>query len=502
MEAVRLQTVAKGYHRVHPLFGWGIGLGLTFLLGALFSWAAFSAHIGALSGLLLIGWAIWAWCYPQLALACLLLVWLTLYQRASLPLLQMEGGWNRGGLSLGDLLWFVFALIWLIQYASTRNGLRFAVGKCSTLFTLLLMLYLGFSVLLPLLGGLVGGWPPSYAIPGLRHLQWASFALFSGWLVRQDGILPTWRLLLTVFTLAGILHALYALLQLLVPLGIAPSEWLLPDQIFAQRFATTWFFYPRTTGLLVNPNSYGLFGAVLLLLLSASLLSRASPGVGKGVLMGIASVWAVATSASRSALVGLAVGLFVIATMSVLQAILKRDEKGILSGIGFVMGLLLITGITLATLWLLLPPHLLNRVALVLSVALEGSAVDPNAIGRLDLWEQGLQAFEERFPFGTWVPAGYALGIPLDSYYVSLLVQGTPLYLGLFLLLLGGIMRLAWRKGFVNKPLMGGAGLALAGVAILIGVASFTLSPLQEPQTLVPFWFLLGVGIASADSKR
>jgi hypothetical protein len=497
-----MQASAKGYSAVHGFLGWGAGIGLTLPLGGLFSLAEPSVAMGAVSGLLLIGWAIWGWFYPQLALACLLLLWLTLYQRASLPLFQVEGGWNRGGLGLGDLLWFVFALIWLIQRTSTRNGLPFARGKRPDLLALLLMLYLGFSVLLPILGVLIGGWSPSYAVPGVRHLQWASFALFGYWLVRRYGIEYVGRLLLTVLALAGVLHALYTLIQLLAPLGAVPWEWLLPDQIFAERFATTWFFYPRTTGLLVNPNSYGLFGAVVLLVLSAFLLSRASLGTGNGFLMGIAGVWAVATSASRTALVGLVTGLLVISTMSALQAILRRDEKSIFHVIGFIMGLFLIIGVTIVSLWLILPAHLLERVTLVLRVALEGSAVDPNAIGRFDLWGQGLQAFEERFPFGTWVPAGYALGIPLDSYYVSLLVQGTPLYLGLFLILLGAIMGRAWRMGLVNKPPTGGTALALAGIVALIGVASFTLSPLQEPQTLVPFWFLLGVGIATTGSKR
>jgi hypothetical protein len=497
-----MQVVVDRSRAMHGVLGWGVGIGLTLLLGALFSLAEPSLAMRSVSGLLLIGWAIWGWFYPQLALACLLLTWLTLYQRANLPLFQVEGGWNRGGLSLGDLLWLIFMLVWLLRWIIAKKGVRLVVSRCMDPLLLLLVPYLGLAILLPILGVLIRGWQLSYAMPGaLRPLQWVSFTLFGYWLIRRYGSRYAWHLLLKVFALASVLHALHAFIQALVLLHILPGEWLALDYIFAQRFPFNWIDDLRATGLFVNPNNYGLFGAIVLLLLGASILARALPSRGVGFVLGITGAWAIASSASRTAAAGLIAGWLVMGIMAGLQAFLKRDEKSIPRVMGFALWLLLITFLTAMLLWLLLPDYLLERINRVLDIAFMGSQQDTSASGRLEAWKLGVQAFEERFPFGTWVPSEFALGIALDNHYMSLMVEGTPFYLGLFIMLLGGIIGHTWRTMLVYKHPADVAAVALAGCVALVAAGSFTLAPLREIQVLVPFWFLLGLNWRGATPK-
>ena len=501
MAVIQVQTAAREYSPTLSLREWGIGAVLTLLLGALFVAAEPSITTGVASSLLLCGWAIWAWRYPRWAFACLLLVWLTVYNRASLPLFQVEGGLNRGGLSLGDLLWFIFALVWLSQRNALNNTLGFIRNKQSNSLLLLVLVYVVISFFLPIWGVLTVGWPPSYAIPGMRHLQWSSFALFSIWLVHQYGVQSAWRLLLTVLTLASVVHALYALIQYLATPGTISVEWLFLDKIFADRFTTTYFFYPRTTGLLTNPNHLGLFGAAVLLILIASLLARSPLGTGNAVLMVLSGLWVILTSASRSALVGVVLSWGVLSIVSVLQAMLQHNKNTLHYRISILTGLFVVLGIATILLWMLTPEPVRKRAEMLIGVALEGASEDPNAIGRLDAWAQALQNYDERFPLGTWVPASYALGTFVDNYYVCLIVQGTPLYMGLFICLLSAVVQQALRAGLANDPPVVGTALALLGIVTLVGITSFFLSPLETAHIVALFWFLLGVGIAAPNRR-
>jgi hypothetical protein len=454
-----------------------------------------SGTLWLLSALLLIGWSVWAWFHPLAAFGCLVWVWITVYARASLPLFQVEGLGNRGGLALGDLLWLAFIGLWLARaLLSEKIPLKLPKWYIDPLL-LGLLPYLGLSVLLPLLG-VLGGWSPSFAIPGLRHLQWVSFAWIGYALCRQYGMLPLGRSTLIIFTLSGILHAAHALIQLLVPLGVLPSDWLVLDQTFASRFAVTWFFYPRTTGLLVNPNSYGLFGMVLLLIWGACLLARVRLGRGLSAFLVLSGLWAMLTSASRTAIVGLTAGAFLLWAAVLLKGVATRDRKDVAQAVGLLLKVVsvLIAGFTLTA--LLLPPHLFQRLAMLTEIITAGAEVDPNAVGRFDLWASALQAYEERYVAGTWVPAGYALASPIDSYYVTLLVQGTAIYLMAFLVWLFVLLMRGWQMTQATVPVVAAIGLATIGLNASVAATSLTLSPLLEPQVLTPFWLLTGFGLA------
>jgi hypothetical protein len=497
MAATQVQTVAREYTPAPALGEWGIGAVLTLLLSALFMAAEPSAAIGIASLFLLCGWIIWAWRYPRWALACLFLAWITIYNRATLPLFQVEGGLNRGGLSLGDLLWVGFTLAWLAQRNAFKETLSFIIDKRYNPLLFLVLTYIAISFSLPFLGVWIFGWSPSYAIPGVRHLQWSSFALFSIWLMRQYGVLSTWRLMLTVLTIASVLHASYALIQYLATFGTISIEWLFLDKVVTERFESTYFFYPRTTGLLTNPNNLGLFGASVLSILLASYLARAPIGSVSALLMSLSAGWVLATSASRTALVGVLITLGALSVIAVLQTTLRSDGNSMHYRVGCLIRLLLILSVATVFLWFLTPEHSRERIILLIDVAIRGASEDPNAIGRLNAWERALRSYEEQFPLGTWVPAGYALDTFVDSYYVCLIVQGTPVYMGLFICLLIAVLSRAWEAGLANDTSVAGAGLALLGMTILVGIASTTLIPLENAHVIPLFWFLLGVGVGT-----
>ncbi len=491
-----VRATPAGSEAIASTGAWLIGAGLTVALCLLFMLGMPSATFWAVAGFLLLAWGLWAWKYPLPAFACLVFVWITVYNRAALPVFQVEGLGNRGGVALGDLLWIICFGIWLLQRVRlSRWHFAFSIERVDILLVYLVP-YLLLSVLLPILGVLMGGWSPSFAIPGVRHLQWVSLALMSYWAVRTHGLEHLWRVMLWVFVVASIAHTLHALIQLLAPLGVLSSDWLILDKEFAQRFTATWFFYPRTTGLLVNPNSYGLFGAVVLLLLSACLLARLRLRFGATWLLGLSGLWAVLSSASRSAIVGLVSGALVLGAIVLMRAMLTHDERYLVRLAGFTGKVVIVLGIVPALADALLPSHLLERVVLLAGVVMEGAEIDPNAIGRFDLWESALQAYETEFVWGTWVPAGYALKSPVDSYYVSLLVQGTPLYLLVFLIALLGVLWRGWQMTLTSLPLTVAAGLALIAIEALIAASSLTLSPLLETQTLTSFWLLVGAGLA------
>lgn len=498
--------VGTAYHeRVPSTAGWVYGMSLTLILGVLFSMLEPSGIFWAVVAALLTSWSIWAWSQPLPAFGTLIFVWITFYTRASLPLFQVEGGWNRGGVGLGDLLWLIYMGVLLFQVLQLRHGHLFTLSRRIDPLILLIFPYTILSVFLPVLGVLVFGYPPSNAIPGIRHLQWTSFALLGYWFYRRYGTESVRWALLFPFTLAGIVHALYALVQLLAPMGVLPQEWLSLDKVFAERYATTWFFYPRTTGLLVNPNSYGLLGSVLIILLSALLLAGIRIRLSVTISLGLAGVWAIATSASRSAIVGVLAGVMLMGIASMLKGFALRDAHCLYRLVGFSLKILAVVATVSIVAWLFLPHHLTERMMLLVGVVSEGAEVDPNAIGRFNLWEQALRLYEEQAPLGTWVPAGYAFNNPIDSYYVSLLTQGTPLYLLTFLMLLFGVVGCGWQvrmrifentQGEMKVCQKDWIGLAMMGIGALIGGASFTLSPLQETQTLAPFWLLIGIGLA------
>lgn len=494
LEFQRLSKSSTSKISILFLFKVGFGVLLTFILVGLFVLGEPTTLFWLLASTGLFLWSLWAFRQPVYAFSALLFVWITVYSRSTIPIFQVEGPGNRGGIALGDFLWLVLAGAVLLK--TLLRGIRLPKTPTVSVYTLLVAPYIILASILPLLGVTFEDWPLSYGLPGIRHLQWASFAFLAFCLARQFGAATVIYLLFTSVLLATVFHTVYSGLQVFASMELIPWEYLILDQLFSERFVETWFYYPRATGLLINPNSYGLLGALVFVIFVASILSGLRLGKRYKILMISGALWAVLVSGSRSAVLGILVAL-VIMYLSLLGTVgLERGGK--LLGRALRFGLFIVFTLTpLVTLaFAALPEVLRERLLRIAGILSQGAEVDPNATGRIEMWFEAIAEYWLNYPFGTLVPPSYALWLAIDSYYVVTLTQGTPIFLFSFLLFLFGAMLLGF--SLLNRSSVESkwVGLTLLGFSGVVAGASFTLSPLLQAQVIALFWSLLGLGFA------
>lgn len=445
----------------------------------------------ALAGISALWW-VFSFRDPLTSFGMVFFVWILAYSRLSVRIADIEGPGNRGGISLGDLLW-----LGLVLGIAVRILLRGRIGlpKPSTALVLLLP-YVVMAFLLPLIGVVVRDWPVSYALPGIRHVQWVSFAAIAFWLGRRYGVEKVFRRIVVVSALVAVLHGIYAALQLGYSLGFVSRGLLWLDDLFRLRSDYTWFFYPRATGLLVNPNSYGLLGAILFAT-ALSLWTSKFPARYPIVGMTVFSVWALVSSGSRSAVLGLVTAGVVTISASAFFSLRNRGSTLVLRVLRTTLLAATVVGVLLVIASPFVPPELGDRISRLFKVAIGGVAEDPNAVARVEMWREALREHWLHYPFGTLVPASYALMTAIDSYYITTWTQGTLLYTLLFVLALLGVLRLAFSllgRGYLGTAL----GLAVLGITGVVAGASLTLSPLLQSQVVALFWSLVGLGLALA----
>lgn len=141
-----------------------------------------------------------------------------------------------------------------------------------------------------------------------------------------------------------------------------------------------------------------------------------------------------------------------------------------------------------------MPVVLQERFTNLLSVLSAGVAADRNALARAEEWQHLWRIYESVYPLGTWVPASYATGSFVDSFYVFTALQGTPVLTLSWLLFLAAVIVLGWtaycRAGSLHEA---ACGLALAGWAGMLAGSSLSLSPMLMPHVIAPFWSVAGV---------
>lgn len=480
------RTGASGMHVWHDwLFMFTISLTLCWMFMLMPLSSALVVGAGVLLGL----WGLRAWRNLLVAYGALCFVWLTYYSRTILPIGLIEGAWLRGGVGLGDLLWLVFTGVWLLR--GLLKG-KVPLPKQLGLPLELPLPFIGLSVFLPILGVLVFGYPWSYIAPGVRHLQWFSFALFTYTLVRSYGGLAVLRTLVITLAISGLLHTSYGLLQLLAFQQVVPAELLLPDLEYLRRFAPEHnkLGLYRATGFAYDPNDLGLWGAIVF----QGALALSLVGVPRTrwvQVVGFAyGAFALLFSGSRSALLGSALGLVLqVACLLLVQpAAMHAKLNRLMQLVG--AGLVAFAGAALVAATIL--PYLLWRLSDALAVLESGVATDWSFIGRAIFWENALRAYEERYPFGSWVAATYALQDDIDNYYVFLLVQGTPILLGVFMMVLLGYGWTAVRLVKARMPEEQFVGFAALGVLGVVVGMSVAVNPLLSAVGIVPFWSILG----------
>ncbi|MGI6605099.1 MAG: O-antigen ligase family protein [bacterium] len=453
--------------------------------------------IGA--GLVGIAWLVVCLKRPLWSFNVLLLVFLVVYARLKLGGIEVEGPGNRGAIALGDVLWITMLVVWGARGFIPQNKLRLRIPVGRQLVPLLTMLpFVILATGLPVAGVLLGGWPVSYAIPGLRQLQWASFATLAYSMVRSYGPERVLQGITATVATAAFAHTIYGIVQLGYSVGWLSRTWVVLDDLFSKHNVDSWFYYPRLTGLLVNPNSYGLYGAFTLIVALAIIVVKAAPRravLAWTILM--CGGFALFFSASRSALLGLGVSMAMIICAALLSP--RLMSRILRVGVPLVMA----TFITFVVVSPIIPTILQERFFRFIQVFSEGVGADPNAVGRVDMWSDLWRIYITRYPFGTWVPTSYATGSAVDSFYVTTAVQGTPLFTLTWLGFLYGATVMGWRSyRRATVPLEGAAGLTVLGWSGIMAGSGLTLSPMLQPQLIVPLWTLIGVLLGCQRERR
>ena len=137
-----------------------------------------------------------------------------------------------------------------------------------------------------------------------------------------------------------------------------------------------------------------------------------------------------------------------------------------------------------------------------LAVFSGGPQMDVNAQARVEEWQRVWQLYESNYLFGTWVPTSYAFDSAVDSFYIVTAIQGSPIFTLLWLVFLFAAVNLgrkAWRRARSRQE--AAIGLALAGFAGIMAGGGLTLSPMLQPQLVVPLWVLIGVSLAIVDGR-
>ncbi|MCU0619611.1 MAG: hypothetical protein MUF40_06900 [Gemmatimonadaceae bacterium] len=416
-----------------------------------------------------------------------LLTWMLVYARATVGSVGVTGPGNRGDIGLGDVLWCVLALatafILALRWRAVRIPVALPVGGWMA------VPYLAGAVLLPVIGVVVADWPPSYAAPAVRQLQWCAFAVFTVALAWRVGAERVWTLLRTLVVVCAVSHALYAAIQLLFAVGLVGQAWVWLDDAYRARSTLSWFFYPRLTGLLVNPNSYGLFSVFAVVLLVADAVAgRAASGPWRTVGL-VAAAAGIAGSGSRSALVGITAALLVMSAVALAHRASRRRFaawalRGALAG-----------GLLFAVLLPAVPPAMWQRFVRLWLVLLTGTGADVDAAARTRMWSDLWTRYVTEHPFGTLVPASYATGSEVDSFYVVTTVQGTPLWTLAFIVHLIGIVLLGAHVARRGTALDRAVGFTLAGWAAILALASITLQAMLEPGLVAPLWAVVGLAL-------
>ncbi len=224
------------------------------------------------------------------------------------------------------------------------------------------------------------------------------------------------------------------------------------------KFGAGYFIVARPSGLFLNPNDLGSFGAVVLAFAMVVHLRN------RMIIVALAAL-AVLASGSRGAL------------LAVLAVVLFLLGQRYLSDRGQLLRLGRIAAIFAAAVGLLLafgPDVLIERLQFR-----GGVAGDSSVSGRFDqlaeLWDWVLS-----YPFGFWSPPQLLSGTAIDNDWTRVLVQGGLLTL---LLWIGALVVLARHFRHV--------GVTMAAPIIAVAVLSFSQLVVGRPTGLVLF-FLIG----------
>jgi hypothetical protein len=378
---------------------------------------------------------------------------------------------GRGALPLLDFVVPVVAGLTVLRYGRVRC-LAFMAHPA---FVVLILPYLVFTALFPILGVMFTGYPERTLLSIAVGTSALSFMILGSALSRSGNrIWSRWLLL------AIALQLVYSLGQTAFLSGGFGAELFAPFHAWDLSLADiATFVQSRSTGLYLNPNELGLFACFAVILALTLMKGRLR------VLGVMLAILILLLSESRGAGVALAAALLVGVVVAVVRG--QVDASGVRAAVSIVIAgaIAIVAGVAVAP-----QGPLGDRFGSLFAVLAQGPQADVNLSGRLDYWAAAIE-LNAKYPWGTFGPPEFLLGTALDSSWFSGFAQGSiPYVLAIALLLIAPF--------FISDSRHR---LALWLVTVLVGVAAITQTPLNYP-VIVVFWVLLGACLESSLATR
>lgn len=385
-----------------------------------------------------------------------------------------------------DFLWFSFLIVFFIKY-------RIRIYKKTiNIYTALGLFFIFLYTITPFVGFLLRNDMNISLIdsvsPSLRFIQCVTYGFFALYIGLNEfsirGSVNKWLKQVVVTVLLSItVHTIYAFYQYAAFFGLL-SYGDLPHLKFYEG-RESWFYWWRATGLLANPNTFGIlsfFCSVSTLLL---LLWKEIQGYGCWLLY-LLSVIGVILSGSRTAIVSLVlISVICIFIGSMHKKIININIKGpaFLTFVALPIVIIIINS----------SDKLRIRFAEIINLLGNWDKIE-NLTGRFNFWDHAIHLLRTDTQFiGTLVsPYRIYESISTDNGYVALLLQFPLLSLLFTLWMIGGLIFSLLQ--FKLNPL----GTTFFAITILsLFIVNMTLNLMIEFVLLIVFFVLNGVALSS-----
>lgn len=436
-------------------------------------------------------WARYSFQRPLLAFGWIVFLTTTVYERLRSGYLLGAGGQGHGSISLIDLVWLVFVIVAIARLVRKRTLI--VPSPRMPLAAWIGLPYVTMSITLPVIGALYGSilldWPISFVATGVRQLQWLSFAFIAYWLAKTNGPATTLAITMKALVAAGVVHALYGVVQLGARSGFLPSAWRALDDFYVAGGASWLSDSSRLTGLYVMPTAYGNLGALLVIAGSALALSRVPC---------LSSAWATAALVAGGFIVIMSGDR--VALVALIAALVASASASIAVGYGIIRVILLGPFVFLVAIALVptYPSFIRSRFEHLLEHLLTGPSAVQNVAERFERWRYYIEVVQPMYPAGTWIQPRFVGGETPDSYIITLLAQGTVVYVLAFLFFIFGVHALGIMVlDRTGAPKDRWLGVLVIGYVVFVSIASLGGSIMFDVTVVVALWIVLGVALVT-----
>jgi hypothetical protein len=382
---------------------------------------------------------------------------------------------STGGRGVVGYMGFVqpFLLALYLFSASPKRS----VGTLPSFFALGLGAYLSLSLVLPILGVILEGYPARSLFSLVSTVSAIGYFLL-GYLFSREREAER-KLIRNFITSAVVLEATYGILLYAESTGVIHFPFLRPllewETLSQLTYSADYRLSGRAVGTYVNPNVFGFLSAISFWWVA--LMCRS----GYRVVFGILTLAALIMSDSRGAIVALLVSV----VAYIVYAGSWKTKGGRMAQLRISLIVTLAVGLPVA--YVLLGTLRVDdvfspRIVKGSRVLAEGAAVDENLDARIDTWGRAIDFCASR-PFGTLGSPELLFGGYIDNEILRAWMQGGALFaLSYIYLLLGG-------SRFVSARRPEARFVGLTSVVILVD--SITAMPLASHAGAI-FWLFSG----------